>query len=68
MFKFLIFFRNLKPLTPFYFTQQSANPNEQFYYFTSLFTWLLQLMNVKFERPGQFDDPNAVSTNICNNN
>jgi len=25
-------------------------------------------MNIKFERPGQFDDPNAVSTNICKNN
>ena len=58
----------MKPLTPYYFTQQSSNPNEQFYYFTSLFTWLLKLMNINFERPGQFDDPNAVSTNICNNN
>jgi len=57
---------NLKPLTPYYFTQQNSNPNEQFYYFTSLFTWLMKSMNVNFERPGQFDDPNAVSTNILN--
>lgn len=26
----------------------------------------MKSMNVNFERPGQFDDPNAVSTNICN--
>ncbi|KAJ3160534.1 Intraflagellar transport protein 57 [Irineochytrium annulatum] len=51
----------------FYFTNPAQNPNEQFYYFTSLATWLLHKIGVKsFEQPGQFDDPNASAANIAN--
>nr|CCC94177.1 conserved hypothetical protein [Trypanosoma congolense IL3000] len=55
-----------KPLSRYYFSGPSTidNPNAQFYYFTSLCSWLMELGGRKFERPGQFDDPNATSTNI----
>ncbi|KND00465.1 uncharacterized protein SPPG_04781 [Spizellomyces punctatus DAOM BR117] len=56
---------NLKPLHRFYFTVPATNPNEQFYYFTSLFTWLVNLNGESFEAPGQFDDPNASVANIA---
>ncbi|KAI8849278.1 intra-flagellar transport protein 57, partial [Chytridium lagenaria] len=55
------------PSTPkHYFLVPSTNPNEQFFYFTSLFTWLLSKIGVGFEAPGQFDDPNASAANIAN--
>eukprot|EP00293_Proteomonas_sulcata_P002669 CAMPEP_0184321250 /NCGR_PEP_ID=MMETSP1049-20130417/118007_1 /TAXON_ID=77928 /ORGANISM="Proteomonas sulcata, Strain CCMP704" /LENGTH=399 /DNA_ID=CAMNT_0026641981 /DNA_START=52 /DNA_END=1252 /DNA_ORIENTATION=- len=38
--------------------------NEQFYYFTSLFTWLMRINGFNFRRPGQFDDPNTTTANI----
>ncbi len=41
-----------------------ANPNEQFYIFVLLFSWLLSKSDVPFETPGQFDDPNATYANI----
>ena len=50
-----------------FFSQGSAadNANAQFYYFTSLVSWLMGLCGHKgFPPPGQFDDPNATSTNI----
>lgn len=55
-----------KPLTPFYFAGPSSidNPNTQFFYFTSLCSWLLRLCGHDFAPPGQFDDPNATSTTI----
>ncbi|KAJ3278728.1 Intraflagellar transport protein 57, partial [Borealophlyctis nickersoniae] len=42
----------------------APNPNEQFFYFTSLFAWLLKLNKQEFEPPGQFDDPNATAANM----
>ncbi|KEG15285.1 putative intraflagellar transport protein 57 [Trypanosoma grayi] len=55
-----------KPLSKYYFSGPSTidNPNAQFYYFTSLCSWLMGLSGHNFEPPGQFDDPNATSTNI----
>ncbi|EPY41937.1 hypothetical protein AGDE_01986 [Angomonas deanei] len=55
-----------KPLDQFYFTAPSTvdNTNAQFYYFTSLCAWLINLCGRKFEAPGQFDDPNASATTI----
>ncbi|RKO83987.1 intra-flagellar transport protein 57-domain-containing protein, partial [Blyttiomyces helicus] len=49
----------------YYFILPAANPNEQFYYFTSLFSWLMKLNRLPFEAPGQFDDPNASAANIA---
>ncbi|CBH16268.1 hypothetical protein, conserved [Trypanosoma brucei gambiense DAL972] len=55
-----------KPLSKYYFSGPSTidNPNAQFYYFTSLCSWLMGLSGRNFEPPGQFDDPNATATNI----
>lgn len=54
-----------KPLSRSYFAQPDANPNAQFFYFTSLVSWLmLQSRHNGFPPPGQFDDPNATATNI----
>lgn len=49
-----------------YFVQGATNENasNQFYYFTSLVSWLMGLAGHKFPPPGQYDDPNAASTNI----
>ncbi|KAJ3173293.1 Intraflagellar transport protein 57, partial [Geranomyces variabilis] len=56
---------NLKPFHRFYFTIPAANPNEQFYHFTTLFSWLLTKNDGgQFDTPGQFDDPNATVANM----
>lgn len=55
------------PMTPVgsaYFALPAANPNEQFFYFTSLVAWLLAKAGRKFAPPGQFDDPNATCASI----
>jgi len=54
------------PLTRSYFALPSPtnNQNEQFYYFTSLVSWLFNLAGRNFTAPAQFDDPNAACTNI----
>lgn len=58
-------FRTFRPLTRTYFSRPAANPNEQFFCFTSLVAWLLQLSGAaSFSAPGQFDDPNVSSTAI----
>ncbi|KAJ3072594.1 Intraflagellar transport protein 57 [Podochytrium sp. JEL0797] len=54
------------PLSRFYFMAPAANPNEQFFLFTSLFSWMLHKLRIDFEAPGQFDDPNASAANIVN--
>eukprot|EP00878_Enallax_costatus_P035766 GHUV01039981.1.p1 GENE.GHUV01039981.1~~GHUV01039981.1.p1 ORF type:complete len:371 (+),score=125.12 GHUV01039981.1:382-1494(+) len=59
------FCRRKKPyrnsLTPSYFAvQQGAGANEQFFYFTSLAAWLLQLSGTNIPTPKEFDDPNAT--------
>ncbi|KAJ3408065.1 putative enoyl CoA hydratase [Chytridiales sp. JEL 0842] len=61
------FSNGFRPLSRYYFVLQDANPNEQFFYFSSLFTWLLREIDPKtnFEQPGQFDDPNATAANIA---
>eukprot|EP00744_Colponema_vietnamica_P005422 GILI01007947.1.p1 GENE.GILI01007947.1~~GILI01007947.1.p1 ORF type:complete len:423 (-),score=126.71 GILI01007947.1:68-1336(-) len=48
-----------------YFAVADSNPNAQFYYFTSLVSWLMTAAGHSgFPPPGQFDDPNATSTNV----
>lgn len=55
-----------KPLSKFYFAGPSSidNPNAQFFYFTSLVSWLMRQCGHDFSPPGQFDDPNATATTI----
>lgn len=54
------------PLTRTYFTAPplSNNQNEQFFYFTSLVSWLLGLAGRNFAPPAQFEDPNIACNNI----
>jgi len=47
-----------------YFSIPHPKPNEQFYYFTSLFSWLMRLNHLTFQRPEQFDDPNTTVANM----
>ena len=53
-------FKSFRPLTHTYFAMASANPNEQFYYFTSLVSWLLSLLGQSWKAPSQLDDPNSA--------
>ena len=53
-------FKSFRPLTHTYFAMASANPNEQFYYFTSLVSWLLSLLGQSWKAPSQHDDPNSA--------
>lgn len=48
-----------------YFSVPHPKPNEQFYYFVSLFSWLMKENGFKFQRPeDQFDDPNETVANV----
>ncbi|KAL3146305.1 Intraflagellar transport protein 57 [Trebouxia sp. C0010 RCD-2024] len=58
--------RHLKPLSRTYFCLPApmSGQNEQFFYFTSLVAWLLNLSGRSFQPPQQYDDPNMTCTNI----
>lgn len=56
--------KTFRPLTKTYFSRPVHNPNEQFFYFTSLVSWLMEMSGHLFKAPGQFDDPNASATAI----
>uniref|UniRef100_A0A7S0W435 Intraflagellar transport protein 57 homolog n=1 Tax=Hemiselmis tepida TaxID=464990 RepID=A0A7S0W435_9CRYP len=47
-----------------YFSTPHPKPNEQFYYFVSVFTWLMKENRFTFQRPDQFDDPNNTVANV----
>lgn len=55
---------NFPPLHRNYFIAAGKNQGEQFFYFSSLFAWLMKLSKHAFPTPGQFDDPNATSAVI----
>ena len=42
----------------------SSNPGEQYYLFTMLSYWLINVAGRTFDRPQEFDDPNATISNI----
>ncbi|XP_071480984.1 intraflagellar transport protein 57 homolog [Diadema antillarum] len=52
-----------KPLSRHYFAI-ATNPGEQFYMFTSLSAWLISQSGRQFDRPQEYDDPNATIANI----
>eukprot|EP01010_Urceolus_cornutus_P003172 NODE_430_length_1678_cov_287.227747_g335_i0.p1 GENE.NODE_430_length_1678_cov_287.227747_g335_i0~~NODE_430_length_1678_cov_287.227747_g335_i0.p1 ORF type:complete len:448 (-),score=120.23 NODE_430_length_1678_cov_287.227747_g335_i0:260-1603(-) len=61
--------KTFRPLTRTYFTRPSPynsnpNQNDQFFYFTSLVAWIMDLAGHHFQAPGQFDDPNASASSI----
>lgn len=47
-----------------YFSRPSPTPSEQFFAFTSLVAWLLQVAGERFAAPSQFDDAGASATSI----
>ncbi|PRP81076.1 hypothetical protein PROFUN_11190 [Planoprotostelium fungivorum] len=53
-----------KPLSHTYFALPHSNPNEQFFYFTSIVSFLMQAAGNNFQPPGQFSDPNATCATI----
>eukprot|EP00033_Pygsuia_biforma_P002129 GCRY01002363.1.p1 GENE.GCRY01002363.1~~GCRY01002363.1.p1 ORF type:complete len:437 (+),score=137.97 GCRY01002363.1:188-1498(+) len=55
---------SFKRLEPYYFAMAAKDATEQFYYFTSLTSWLMSIKGNHFTPPQQFDDPNATATTI----
>jgi len=51
---------SFKPLSHSYFAVSNPNPAEQFYYFTSLCSWLMSLQRITWKAPSQIDDPNSA--------
>lgn len=47
-----------------YYFVVARNPGEQFYLFTLLSSWLIQKSGRLFERPQEYDDPNATISKI----
>jgi hypothetical protein len=47
-----------------YFVVPHPKPNEQFNYFTQIFTYLMRMNKFSFEAPGEFDDPNTTVANM----
>lgn len=41
-----------------------TNPGEQFFSFTSVCAWLLQMCGKNFDQPQEYDDPNSTISNI----
>ena len=56
---------SIKPFSRHYFAIPT-NPGEQFFLFTSLSSWLINVCGVSFEMPQEYDDPNATISNIMN--
>eukprot|EP00002_Diphylleia_rotans_P036757 TRINITY_DN814_c0_g1_i3.p1 TRINITY_DN814_c0_g1~~TRINITY_DN814_c0_g1_i3.p1 ORF type:complete len:303 (-),score=68.59 TRINITY_DN814_c0_g1_i3:820-1728(-) len=56
--------KNFPKLDCFYFCKPHTKPQQQFYYFTSLTSWLMGLNNHFYPPPAQFDDPNTTAASI----
>nr|XP_002121351.1 intraflagellar transport protein 57 homolog [Ciona intestinalis] len=54
---------NVKPLSRHYFALVT-NSGEQFYVFTALSAWLINVAGHQFDMPQEYDDPNATISNI----
>jgi len=57
-------FKRFKPLSHTYFAMASSNPNEQFFYFMSLCSWLMGLLGTEWQTPSQMDDPNSSASSL----
>jgi len=53
----------MKPLSRHYFAL-ATNPGEQFHAFTSLAAWLITMSGSHMDQPQEFDDPNAIISQI----
>lgn len=47
-----------------YFAMASSNPNEQFFYFMSIVSWLMSILGQNWKAPSQMDDPNSSSASL----
>ncbi|NXG57926.1 IFT57 protein, partial [Hemiprocne comata] len=54
---------NMRPLSRHYFAL-ATNPGEQFFMFCTLAAWLITKAGHPFEQPQEYDDPNAIISNI----
>uniref|UniRef100_H2YS58 Intraflagellar transport protein 57 homolog n=1 Tax=Ciona savignyi TaxID=51511 RepID=H2YS58_CIOSA len=54
---------NVKPFSKHYFAL-ATNPGEQFFVFTSLSAWLINVAGHQCDMPQEYDDPNATVTKI----
>ncbi|NXF55834.1 IFT57 protein, partial [Oceanites oceanicus] len=54
---------NMRPLSRHYFALPT-NPGEQFFMFCTLAAWLITKAGHPFEQPQEYDDPNAIISNI----
>ncbi|XP_014854603.1 PREDICTED: intraflagellar transport protein 57 homolog isoform X2 [Poecilia mexicana] len=58
---------NMKSLTRHYFVSSpylASNPGEQFYMFTIIAAWLINVAGRRFTEPQEYDEPNATVSNI----
>uniref|UniRef100_A0A3B5MQP7 Intraflagellar transport protein 57 homolog n=1 Tax=Xiphophorus couchianus TaxID=32473 RepID=A0A3B5MQP7_9TELE len=58
---------NMKSLTRHYFVSSPylvSNPGEQFYMFTIIAAWLINVAGRRFTEPQEYDEPNATVSNI----
>ncbi|XP_008291380.1 intraflagellar transport protein 57 homolog [Stegastes partitus] len=58
---------NMKNLSRHYFVSSSSlasNPGEQFYMFTIIAAWLINVAGRPFTEPQEYDEPNATVSNI----
>ncbi|KAM6319696.1 intraflagellar transport protein 57 homolog isoform 3-T3 [Podargus strigoides] len=54
---------NMRPLSRHYFALPT-NPGEQFFMFCTLAAWLITKAGHPFEQPQEYDDPNAIISNV----
>lgn len=54
---------HLKPFSRHYFAM-ATNPGEQFYNFTAVCAWLINVAGRHFDIPQEYDDPNATIASI----
>lgn len=56
--------KGFRPLTRVFFAMPSANSAEQFHYFTTLATWLMNKLGNDARPPSHYDDPNSTVANL----
>lgn len=56
--------KGFRPLTRTFFAMPSSNPAEQFHYFTTLATWLMNKLGNDCKPPSHYDDPNSTVANL----
>jgi len=60
-----VFFpKGFRALTRTFFAMPSSNPAEQFHYFTTLATWLMNKLGNDAKPPSHYDDPNSTVAHL----